>query len=945
MTALRRFLLACILIFQLLPPLPASAASAQAGDGDWLYRESDIPRDPAWRFGTLPNGLRYALRRNPLPAGQVSIRLRINAGALHEEDGEGGWAHFVEHMLFRGTRNFPDREARHIWQQLGASFGSDTNATTGPTQTVYQLDLPRADRAALDRSLHVLADMASAATFAPEAVEAERRVILAEKARRPELTSRLSDLTRGLFYAGLRIGERDTIGTEETLGAATSEGLKAFHRRWYRPERATLVMVGDADPDIMEALVRARFGGWEAAGPPPGEPDPGAIAERGDRVATLAYPGAPSTASLVWLRPFRAVPHTLAREREHLEELLAARIINRRLEAHARNSSEFISASVGLSRTRAAADMTGLTVSARNGGWRDALGQAFAILRDALRAPPSQAEIARELENIRATGRAAVQGDATIPSQARAQQLVGAIDAGSVVAAAETAFANFERNAALMTPERVGAAMAGLFSGIGPRMILLTPEPVAGGEAAVAAALAAAEQAGPAERRDGRPVSLADLPPLGPPGREVSREVIADLGVTIVRFANGSSLTFKPTPHERGAVEVQLRFGSGLAGLPPDRPSLAWLAGLVGPSGLSDLDLDALERMMTGHRIGLSFGVDEDAFVLSGKTNPEDLADQLRLLSAKLAYPRWDPRLFARFQAAAIDSFDLHFSSAAARAARELGGVVRPGDARWRPVEREELAAVTPDRFQSFFAPLLAAGPVNVVVVGDTELERVVDAMRRTVAALPPRPPAYAAPGSAAVQPPMPDPRPRIFTHRGDPNQAYAVIGWSTLGGTDRRRERRALALAANMLQVRLFDRLREVEGATYSPAAVHSASESFPDWGIFYAAAEIRPEHRDSFFRIAREVVADLAAHPALPDEFERAQNPVVSGIERRMATNGYWMAALEPLADDPASAETARTYLSDYRSMTAAEVRDAVARYVTDAGDWSMLVLPPDP
>jgi zinc protease len=98
MSLVRAFLLAFAL-------LVASPSAAQIGDSDWLYRGSDIERDPSWRFGTLANGLRYAVRRNALPAGQVSIRIRIDAGALHEEDQERGWAHYVEHMLFRGTES------------------------------------------------------------------------------------------------------------------------------------------------------------------------------------------------------------------------------------------------------------------------------------------------------------------------------------------------------------------------------------------------------------------------------------------------------------------------------------------------------------------------------------------------------------------------------------------------------------------------------------------------------------------------------------------------------------------------------------------------------------------------------------------------------------------------------------------------------------------------
>ncbi|MBX3560408.1 MAG: insulinase family protein [Sphingomonas sp.] len=943
MNPIRSAFAALLLLAAPLSAQPAMAPSvAERGDAGWLYRGSDIAPDPAWRFGTLPNGLRYAVRRNALPAGQVSIRIRIDAGALHEEDTERGWAHFLEHMLFRGTESFPDREARQIWQRLGASFGSDSNARTSATDTVYQLDLPHADRASLDASLHVLAEMMSRARIDAAAVEAERPVVLAEKGRRPELAQRGLELALPLYFAGLRYANRDTIGTDATLNGATAEGLRAFYRRWYRPDRATIVMAGDADPDIMEELIRARFGDWRAEGPAAAEPDFGQPADVADPVANLAYPGVPVSANVIWVRPHDPMPHTLARERAYLAESLAVRIVNRRLEAHARGESAFINASIGISRQRAVANTTSLAVTARDGRWRESLAEAFAILGDAVSAPPDAEEIDREIRNLRTGVTAAVQGEATARSQVRAEQLVNAVDNRGVVTAPATVLDNFEANVPEMTPERVGAAMRALFDGSGPRMILATPTPVAGGTAALADGLAAARAAAPATRRAERRVSFDDLPPLGAPGREIARETIEDMGVTIVRFANGSTLTFKRTEFERGSVLVRLRFGSGLAGLAPDRPSLGWLGGLIAPSGLAGLDLDGMERLLTGRRMNLTFAVGEDAFILGGQTNADDLGDQLRLLVTKLTAPNWDPALFARFRTGAVESFAMHFTSASARAGREMSGFLRPHDQRWRPIEREEMAAATVDGFRDFFAPLLAAGPVHATIVGDVELDAAVAAVRHTVAALPERTAAAPSNGATTLRPPSPSPQPRTFTHRGDPGQAFALIGWSTLGGLDNIRDRRALALAANIFQVRLFDRLREEEGATYSPSAAHSSSETFPAWGIFYAAAEIRPERAGTFFRAAREIVADLAADPVQPDEFARAQNPVISGIERRLATSAYWLGAISNWVDQPREIENVRTYLSAYREMTAEDVRRAVATWVTDQGDWSMLVLP---
>jgi zinc protease len=930
MHLLRRLLLPLLL----LVAAPVSAA----GDSGWFYRGSDIAPDPAWTFGTLPNGLRYAIRRNALPAGQVSVRLRIDAGSLHEADNERGWAHFVEHMAFRGTENFADGEARETWQLLGASFGSDTNASTEPTQTVYQLDLPHADRATLETSLKLLAEMADTARFDTKLVDAERGVVLSEYGRRTELARRLQEKMMPMFYAGLKFAERDTIGTEATLKGATAAGLKAFYERWYRPDRATIVMVGDADPKLMEELIVARFGGWKPSGPGPAEPDYGRPTEVPNRVAALDYPGSPYFATLNWIRPWRSLPDTKAREREELARLLASRILNRRLEAKARGDTAYLNAQVQADESRNIADYTQLSVMAKEGKWQQALSEAYAIVADALRAPPSEVEIDREMQNLRTASRANVEGDPSRKSQDRAQRLIAAIDNNDVVSTALVQAALIEELAPAMTPAGVGAAMRAMFEGSGPRLVMLSPTPLQG----VAAALAAAERATPAQRQAERKVSLDDLPAPGAPGREVSRERIADLDATVVRFSNGSTMVFKKTDFEKGRVNVSLRFGNGLSGMPADRKSMGWMASLLGSTGVGPYDLDGLERLLTGRRMSLSFSAEEDGFALRGVTDAAELGDQMRLLTAKLVAPHWDAKLFERAKRSALENYELAFSSASSRAGREFGAFARGGDPRWQPFDKAELQAMTADEFRAFYEPRLAQGAIEALVVGDVDLETAVAAMRRTVAALPKRTEAKAPAASLAVRPPSAAATPVTFTHKGDPAQAWAAIGWSTFGGIDRVRERRALSVGANIAQVRLMERLRDEAGATYSPLATLQTSEVFPDWGLFYAAAEIRPESRDLFFRLAREIVAELAAKPVAADEWSRAINPVLSGIERRVKTNGYWIGAMENWSRDRRFVDQVRSYQTDYAALTPEEVRAAIARSVADAGDWSMLVLP---
>src|SRR3990167_10296973 len=115
---------------------PPATAQSQAKNSDWLYVGSDIPRDTAWQFGVLPNGVRYAVRNNGVPPGQVSIRVRMDVGSMFETEEERGYAHLLEHLTFRGSEHIPDGEAKRIWQRFGVTFGSDSNAQTTPTQKI-----------------------------------------------------------------------------------------------------------------------------------------------------------------------------------------------------------------------------------------------------------------------------------------------------------------------------------------------------------------------------------------------------------------------------------------------------------------------------------------------------------------------------------------------------------------------------------------------------------------------------------------------------------------------------------------------------------------------------------------------------------------------------------------------------------------------------------------
>ena len=145
------------------------AAGAQSSNlPQWTQATAELPGDPDTVLGVLPNGLRYAIRRNNTPPGQVAMRLQVLVGAMHESPEQLGFAHLVEHMAFRGSTHLGDGEYARRLETLGAAFGADINAFTTSSTTTYRIDLPRASQASLDTGMLLLREVASELLLKPE---------------------------------------------------------------------------------------------------------------------------------------------------------------------------------------------------------------------------------------------------------------------------------------------------------------------------------------------------------------------------------------------------------------------------------------------------------------------------------------------------------------------------------------------------------------------------------------------------------------------------------------------------------------------------------------------------------------------------------------------------------------------------------------------------------
>jgi zinc protease len=925
------------------PAAVAPAIRPEVDRSPWLFKGSDITPDLNWHFGTLPNGLRYAVRKNGVPPGQVSIRVRIDAGSLYEDDSEQGYAHFMEHLVFRGSQYVADNEAKRTWQRLGATFGSDTNANTSFTQTVFKLDLPAATPESVDESLKILSGMMEAPSFDDKIVNSERPVVMAEQREAPGPQVRYFDASRATIFAGQPYANRSPIGTTKTLEAATAGSLRAFHDKWYRPERAVVIISGDIDPLVFEALVDKNFSSWKGKGANPADPDFGTPATKQPITGSLVEPGIPTVVSMAVLRPWHFNADMVIFNQKRLVDLLAVQIINRRLESLARSGGSFIAAGASLDDVARSVNGTFVTIQPVGNNWEQALKDVRAVIADAMTNPPSQAELDRELAEYDSAMKNGVDTSRVEAGSAQTDNMVSALDIRETVAAPDVSYAILTdaRKKGMFTPASILASTKRIFEGDATRAFVSTPTPDTAAGAKLAAALTADVSKLVTKRTALAAVDFSKLPPLGPPGKIASREMLPDIEMEKIVFANGVRLMLYPNPGETNRVYVRVRWGGGYNALPSTKRTPAWSGDLaLVASGIGKLGQEQIDQLTTGRRLGMDFAIDQDAFVLGAVSSPADYQDQLRLFADKLAAPGWDPAPIARAKALLATSYAGFESSPDGVLSRDLEYFLHDRDPRWGTPPKPAVDALTPATFKAFWQTVLATGPIEVQVFGDVKAEEAIAAVARTLGALKPRAATVAA--APAIRFPAHNANPVVRTHTGQENQAVALIAWPTGGGVDGVGESRKLEVLAQVFSDRLFDRLRTESGASYSPSVQSSWPVGAGSGGRVMAIGQVPPDKTELFFRLAREIAADLAKNPISDDELQRVKAPMIQYVLRSSTGNGFWLNLLAGATYDPRRVDAARSIVVDYNSITAADLQAVAAKYLRPEKDWAMEVVP---
>lgn len=223
-----------------------------------------IPIDSKVKIGKLENGLTYYIRENKLPENRANFYIVQKVGSILEEDNQRGLAHFLEHMAFNGSENFPAGESGKsiisYLETIGVKFGANLNAMTGMDETIYNInDVPVTTPGAIENCLLILHDWSNALLLREKEIDKERKVIHEEWRTGQDAQMRVIEKIAPSIFKGSKYAHRLPIGTMEVVDNFEPQVLRNYYHKWYRPDLQGIIVVGDINADEIEQQIKAVF--------------------------------------------------------------------------------------------------------------------------------------------------------------------------------------------------------------------------------------------------------------------------------------------------------------------------------------------------------------------------------------------------------------------------------------------------------------------------------------------------------------------------------------------------------------------------------------------------------------------------------------------------------------------------------------------------------------
>ncbi len=921
------FLLSFLVVFStFIAGSPAAFPAAQQGP-----LTTKIPTDPQIMIGTLPNGLRYYIRKNAKPEQRAELRLVVNTGSVLEENDQRGLAHFVEHMAFNGTKHFPKQELVKFLESIGMRFGADVNASTSFDETIYMLQVPTDKPELLDKSMLILEDWAHNVSFDPAEIDKERGVVLEEWRLGRGAQARMQDKQFPVLLKGSRYAERMPIGDPEILQYAKHERLTAFYKDWYRPDLMAVVAVGDFDPAAIEQLVKSHFSGLTS----PKSPKPRTVfpvpAQPGTAFAIATDKEMPSTTVEVYAKFPNEDQTTIGGYRKQILNNLFGGLLTARLgELAQKPDAPFLAAGTGRGSFVRTAEATSISALVKEDGVAKGLEALFAETARVAQFGFTATELERQKQNtLRSLERAVAEKDkqnsgaladefvrnfttnepipGIVYEQGLSQRFLPEITLGELNALAKTWIPDTNRVVLVSGPDKAGLTLP------------TEAEMRRAMESAAAKPLTAfVDSVGTAPFFDATPA----------PGSITRTTTNASVGITEWTLSNGARVVLKPTDFKQDEIlfRAQSPGGTSLVG-DADFVSASTASQLIAAGGLGKLSQIELRKALTGKIASATPVIGELSEGLSGAASPKDLETLFQIIYLRFTAPRPDPVLFntmvtqskAMLANQEADPDYAYFTT--------LQSILTQDHARSKPMSVAMLDQMNLEKSLAFYKDRFAdAGDFTFFFVGSLDPAVMKPLVEKYIASLP-------------------------STNR---KETWKDVGRSTPAGVVEREVKRGLEPKSQtslvfsgpaeytqtqrvamralgfVLQNRLRERLREDLGGTYSVSASGGLTRDPRQTFSFEIDFGSDPKRAAALAKTVFEEIEKLKTGGPTEKELSDARETLLREFDQTTKTNAYWAAQIAgryEMGEDPANLLAVPDF---YRKIDAALVQNAAKTYL---------------
>jgi len=910
----------------------------------WPQDHSDLKPDPALRFGTLPNGMRYIVMHNNTPTDTVSLRFRFATGSIQEDEAQQGIAHVLEHMAFRGSTHVADGEMDKILERIGLKFGADTNAFTSTTQTAYKFDLPNATDENVDTGLMLMREIASELNITDDALKTERGVVLSEMRLRdtPEMRAGIREIAD--LMPGMRAPTRWPIGKGDILEKVDAKTVRRYYESYYHPERATLIVVGNVDAEKMAKKIAAKFSDWKPAKKSDGDPDFGKLKPVDHAAHVFVEPSLSTSISLSFAGPYDSSADSLAKEREDFIRYAGLSILNLRFQQAAladnaafteANASHFNNLFKSISGSQ-------ISISTTPEKWRDGLSAVQRIVNSAITQGVRQDEVDRVVSTLRTTLQTDVAGASTRRTPDLANTLVTTLEDNEVFLSPQQNLDIAESVFKSLKAEQVTEALRKALSGSNTMVFLTSSKPVDGGEATLAAAY---KQAVNEVSKDDSAQATITWPytHFGEKGKIASQSKQDDIDTTFVKFENGVILAVKHTSFSAGQVDVVLKAGDGRLSVKKDGSTPNFMLNALVTGGLEKIDFPTMQRVLAGKAYRIDPAINENNIALHGATTPADLDVQLQVLAAYVTEPALRNSAFEQLRNMWIDNIPTIDAQPLYSLFSKAPFLLHSNDMRWRWPSLQDVKDTQRDALKAWLDPQLKHGSLQIAIVGDVDVQHAIDSVAATLGSLPARPAAAVKPSAVGdAQFPSAMQTPLVLTHTGNKNQAQALIAWPVADSRSNFEETADLQVLSNIIQARMIDAMRSKTGSSYTANARYDGSWQFTGYGYLAVSSDTKPEQTKVFFDAINEVAEDLRKQPVNADEFSRAQLPMLAAISKQQQNNEFWSRSLVSTDVDARYADWLRNQSTYIKAVNPDRVHAVAKKYLVKDKEWKAVMMP---